>query len=225
MISYTHTKRLIDIILACIHLIVLAPIIIPIMIALRLTGEGYIWYKQERIGYKNQPFMIWKFATMLKDSPNMEGGIITTKKDPRITPLGSFLRKTKINEIPQLINILKGDMSFIGPRPVMRQSFEAYPKEIQGIIYNVKPGLSGIGSIIFRDEEELITEVKNRGEDTWDFYKNKIYPFKGRLEKWYQENQSPSTDFKLFLLTAWVVLFPQSDLPQRIFLDLPSREG
>ncbi|MDX1774870.1 sugar transferase [Oceanihabitans sediminis] len=94
---------------------------------------------------------MWKFASMLKDSPNMAGGIMTTKKDPRITPMGGFLRKSKINELLQLINIFKGDMSIVGPRPVMRISFEAYPEEVQKVIYNVKPGLTGIGSIIFRD--------------------------------------------------------------------------
>lgn len=221
--AYKHIKRLIDIILAGVHLLILAPLMIPIMIALRLSGEGYVWYRQERVGYKNKPFYILKFATMLKDSPNMEGGIITTKNDPRMTPLGPFLRKTKINEMPQLINILKGDMSFIGPRPVMRESFESYPKDIQEIIYNVKPGLTGIGSIIFRDEEELITKVKQDGGDVWDFYKNKIYPYKGELEKWYQNKQNLLTDIKLFFLTAWVVLFPKSKLPNNCFSDLPKR--
>ena len=127
---------------------------------MKFTGEGYIFYKQERVGYKNKPFLIWKFATMLKDSANMPGGIMTTKKDPRITPMGGFLRKSKINELPQLFNIFFGRMSVVGPRPVMKVSFEAYPNEIQKVIYNVKPGLTGIGSIIFRDEEELILKLK-----------------------------------------------------------------
>src|SRR5690606_32878377 len=191
---YRTFKRVCDIVVSGIALVILAPLLIPIMIGLKLTGEGYIWYKQERVGYKNKPFLIWKFATMLKDSPNMAGGIMTTKKDPRITPMGGFLRKSKINELPQLINIFKGDMSIVGPRPVMRISFEAYPAEVQKVIYNVKPGLTGIGSIIFRDEEELITQVKNKGEDTWAFYKNHIYPFKGEVEKWYQQNESLIVD-------------------------------
>ena len=104
---YKLFKRSCDIVISGILLIILAPLLIPIMIGLKLTGEGYIFYKQERVGYKNQPFLIWKFATMLKDSPNMTGGIITTNKDPRITPMGGFLRKSKINELPQLINIFK----------------------------------------------------------------------------------------------------------------------
>ena len=221
---YHAIKRFFDILLSGIALLILSPLLIPIMIGLKLTGEGYIWYKQERVGYKNQPFLIWKFATMLKDSPNMAGGIITTKKDPRITPMGGFLRKSKINELPQLINIFKGDMSIVGPRPVMKVSFDAYPPDVQEVIYNVKPGLTGIGSIVFRDEEELITEVKNKGGDTWKFYKEDIYPFKGELEKWYQEHESFVTDVKIIFITAWVILKPESEIVYKWFKDLPRRE-
>lgn len=220
---YLIFKRICDIVLSGILILILSPLLIPIMIGLKLTGEGYIFYKQERVGFKNKNFFILKFATMLKDSPNMAGGVITTKKDPRITPMGGFLRKSKINELPQLFNIFLGDMSIVGPRPVMPISFNAYPEQVQKVIYNVRPGLTGIGSIIFRDEEELITEVKNNGGDTWDFYKNKIYPFKGELEKWYQKNQSFLVDVKLIVLTAWVILNSSSKLTQKWFKDLPKR--
>lgn len=220
---YLFLKRLLDVFCASFALLVLSPLLIPIVIGLKLTGEGYIWYFQERVGYKNKRFNIFKFATMLKNSPNMAGGIITTKKDPRITPMGGFLRKSKINELPQLINILKGDMSIVGPRPVMPQSFAAYPEDIQKLIYNVRPGLTGIGSIVFRDEEELITKVKNDGDDTWGFYKNTIYPFKGELERWYQNNNSFIVDIQLIILTAWVILFPESNLVYTWFKDLPKR--
>ncbi|SFT63094.1 Sugar transferase involved in LPS biosynthesis (colanic, teichoic acid) [Lishizhenia tianjinensis] len=221
---YKILKRLSDILVSGICILILSPLLIPIMIGLKLTGEGYIWYLQERVGYKNEKFSIIKFATMLKDSPNMSGGAITTKRDPRITPMGGFLRKSKINELPQLINIFKGDMSVVGPRPVMQVSFDAYPDEVQEVIYNVQPGLTGIGSIIFRDEEELITLVKDRGEDTWDFYKNKIYPFKGEVEKWYQSNQGFATDLKIIFITAWVILFPKSEIVYKAFKDLPARK-
>ena len=160
---------------------------------------------------------------MLKDSPNMAGGLITTKKDPRLTPMGGFLRSSKINELPQLLNILFGNMSVVGPRPVMQKSFDTYPEEVQKVIYNVKPGLTGIGSIIFRDEESLITQVRDNGGDTWDFYKNTIYPFKGQVEQWYQHNQSFLTDLTIIFLTAWVILFPQSQLIYKVFPTLPRR--
>jgi len=160
---------------------------------------------------------------MLKNSANMPGGIMTTKKDPRITPMGGFLRKSKINELPQLFNIFFGHMSIVGPRPVMNLSFESYPDHIQKVIYNVKPGLTGIGSIIFRDEEELITEVENNGGDVWEFYKGKIYPFKGELEMWYQNHKSFILDMKLIFLTAWVILSPTSKLYEKWFKDLPKQ--
>ncbi len=220
---YKLFKRTLDLIITLVTIILFLPLLIPIMIGLKLTGEGYIWYFQERVGFKNKLFDIWKFATMLKDSPNIGTGLITTKKDPRITPMGGFLRSSKINELPQLINILRGEMSIVGPRPVMKKSFEQYPEHIQKVIYNVTPGLTGIGSIIFRDEEDLITNVKEKGGDIWDFYVHKIYPYKGELELWYQENASIYTDIMIIFLTAWVIIFPKSELYHNIFKDLPKR--
>ena len=98
------------------------------------------------------------------------------------------MRKTKINELPQIVNILKGDISFVGPRPLILSSFEVYPESIQSKIYNVKPGLTGIGSIIFRDEESLLSAIKD--EDPHVYYKRVIAPYKGDLELWYQKNRS-----------------------------------
>jgi len=221
---YLAIKRFFDMLASAVAIIILSPLLIPILIGLKLTGEGYIFYKQERIGLHNVPFSILKFATMLKDSPNMTGGLITTKKDPRITPMGGFLRSSKINELPQLFNIFLGDMSVVGPRPVMKKSFDAYPENVRKEIYKVKPGLTGIGSIVFRDEEELITKVKDRGGDTWEFYKNTIYPHKGKLEQWYQQHQSFWVDIKIIFATAWVVLFPQSEIVYNWFKGIPRRE-
>jgi lipopolysaccharide/colanic/teichoic acid biosynthesis glycosyltransferase len=221
---YLVFKRLADICSSGFALLLLAPLLIPIIIGLKLTGEGYIFYLQDRVGFKNKIFKVFKFATMLKDSPNMAGGALTTKGDPRITPMGGFLRKTKINELPQLINILNGDMSVVGPRPVMKkQSFDHYPPDVQKVIYNVRPGLTGIGSLVFRDEEELITQVKESGRDAMRFYVEDIYPHKGELEKWYQENISFLTDLKIIFATAWAVLRPNTDIAYNWFKDLPKR--
>ena len=220
---YLISKRIFDIVLSVLALLLLSPILFPIIILLKLTSEGEIFYLQERIGKMNKPFMIIKFATMLKNSSKMKGGYITLKNDPRLTFMGGFLRKSKINELPQLINILLGHMSFVGPRPVMRVSFESYPKDVQKVIYNVKPGLTGIGSIIFRDEEEIITKVKIKGGDIWDFYKNIIYPFKGNLELWYQQKRTFILDLKLIFLTAFVIVFPNTKLYEIFFKDLPKR--
>lgn len=218
---YKHFfKRIIDIILSSLALIVLSPILIPVVIGLLLTGEHYIFYFQQRIGYKNKPFHIWKFATMLKESPNLAGGLHTTRKDPRILPMGGFLRKTKINELPQLINIVIGDMSIVGPRPLVDKTFEPYSQEVKNNIYNVKPGLTGIGSIVFRDEERLLSETKLKPSV---FYAQFIAPYKGKLELWYQKNQSFYTDVVLIFLTAWVIIFPESNLLYKVFKDLPER--
>lgn len=213
-------KRFFDIFFSALALGILSPLFILICIGLLLSGEHYIFYFQKRIGYKNKPFFIWKFATMLKNSPNIGTGIHTTRKDPRILPMGEFLRKTKINELPQIINILKGDMSIVGPRPLVDKTFEPYPEHVKAIIYNVKPGLTGIGSIVFRDEERLLSETKLSLED---FYKSHISPYKGELELWNQKNLSFYNDFMLIFLTAWVIISPKSQLVYRIFKDLPIR--
>jgi lipopolysaccharide/colanic/teichoic acid biosynthesis glycosyltransferase len=217
---YPFLKRLLDLLIASLAFLFLLPFMIPIVIGLLLTGEGYVFYFQERIGQYSRPFHIWKFATMLKDSPNLGTGMITLRNDSRITPMGAFLRKTKINELPQIINVLKGDMSIVGPRPTVAKHYHAYPEEIGKKIYTSKPGVTGIGSVIFRDEEELIS---NSGQEPFEYYQNVIIPYKGKLELWYQENASIWLDLVIIFLTAWVIFFPKSNLPYRIFKDLPKR--
>ena len=218
---YIFFKRLLDIIVSLITLTLLLPLFIPIIIILKFSAEGEVFYFQERYGIYNSRFQIWKFATMLKNSMNMGTGSITLKGDSRVTKIGSFLRKTKINELPQIINILKGDISLVGPRPLVTKTFKAYSEEVQSKIYNVKPGLTGIGSIIFRDEESIISAVIN--EDPHKFYKRVIAPYKGELELWYQSNCSFFLDLKLIFMTAWVILVPTSKLYEKWFKDLPIR--
>jgi len=213
-------KNILGIVLALIALIVISPILIPVCIGLLLTGEHYVFYFQKRIGYKNKYFNIWKFATMLKASPNLGTGLYTTKNDPRIMPMGNFLRKTKINELPQLINVLKGDMSIVGPRPLVDKTFVPYSDYVKSVIYNVKPGLTGIGSIVFRNEEQLLSETKMPLEE---FYAKHISPYKGELELWYQNHLSLYTDLMLILLTAWTIISPKSNLVYKVFKDLPER--
>ena len=185
-----------------------------------LTGEGYVFYFQKRRGLKNQYFDIWKFATMLKNSPNIGTGSITLRNDPRVTPVGKYLRKSKINELPQLINVLLGSMSVVGPRPLVDKTFFAYPEDIRDLVYIEKPGITGIGSIVFRDEERLISASDM---EPHTFYEQHIAPYKGALEIWYQKNISFYTDLMIILLTIWVILFPESDLHFKIFKDLPKR--
>ena len=218
---YKFSKRLLDIIVSLTTLIILLPVFTPIIIILRFSAEGEVFYFQERYGIYNSKFQIWKFATMLKNSMNIGTGSITLQNDPRVTKIGSFLRKTKINELPQIINILKGDISLVGPRPLVTKTFKAYNEEVQSKIYNVKPGLTGIGSIIFRDEESIISAVKD--EDPHDFYKRVIAPYKGDLEMWYQEHNSFFLDLQLIFMTAWVILSPTSNLYKKWFKDFPKR--
>jgi len=201
-------------------MIILSPLLIPVILGLLLTGEHYVFYLQERIGFKNKKFSIYKFATMLKNSPSIGSGLHTTIGDPRILPMGGFLRKTKINELPQLLNIFIGNMSIIGPRPLVDKTFNPYSDIIKKNIYNIKPGLSGIGSIIFRNEEVLLS---NSTIPLDEYYKKFISPYKGELELWYQENISLYTDFMIMFLTIWVVLFPESNLVYKVFRDLPKK--
>jgi lipopolysaccharide/colanic/teichoic acid biosynthesis glycosyltransferase len=133
------------------------------------------------------------------------------------------LRKTKINELPQLFNIFLGDMSIVGPRPLVDKTFAPYSDEVKAKIYNVKPGLTGIGSVVFRDEETLLSECVAKGMDIDEAYAKIISPYKGALEMWYQEHLNLWTDMMLIFLTAWVIVFPKSELMNKIFKDLPKR--
>ena len=218
---YNFSKRLLDIVVSFLAILILTPLLLPIIIILRFSSEGYVFYLQDRIGKNKKNFKIIKFATMLKDSPNLASGSITLSGDWRVTRPGKFLRKTKINELPQIINILKGDISLVGPRPLVTKTFTAYNEEVQSKIYNVKPGLTGIGSIIFRDEESIISAVID--EDPHEFYKRIIAPYKGELEMWYQSNNSFFLDLQLIFMTAWVIFVPTSKLYEKWFKDLPKR--
>ena len=210
-------QRLLDILLSGLALLVLSPLLLPIAIALRFTGEGEVFYVQQRVGRGNRTFGLYKFATMLKNSPSIGTGTVTLKHDPRVLPLGRFLRKTKINELPQLLNIFKGDMSIVGPRPQTHRCFDAFPAASQGEIVKVRPGLSGIGSIVFRDEEELM----HASAQPERFYDDVIMPYKGSLEEWYVAHQGLVTYALCIFATAWVVAFPHSRMVWRLFPGLP----
>lgn len=215
-----HIKGIADSLLALIALILLLPLLLPVTIILLLTGEHSVIYRQVRIGYKNNSFRIWKFATMRKGSSKMGTGSLTLRNDSRVLPVGKYLRMTKINELPQIINVLIGNMSIVGPRPLMEVDFLKFPAHVQKRIYNVKPGITGIGSIIFRDEEKWIS---NADIDPHEYDKKVIAPYKGELELWYQENQSFLTDAKLVFCTVWVILFPHTQMPYKIFKGLPEK--
>lgn len=210
-------QRLLDIFISALALLVLAPLLVPIAIALRLSGEGEVFYTQDRVGLHGRLFGLYKFATMLKDSPNIGTGTVTVKDDPRVLPMGKFLRRTKINELPQLLNIFLGHMSIIGPRPQTRRCFDAFPDSTQQAIVKVRPGLSGIGSIVFRGEEDMLYHHA----EPMRFYDDVIAPYKGALEEWYVEHADLRTYLACIVITAWVVLVPRSSVAWIAFPDLP----
>jgi lipopolysaccharide/colanic/teichoic acid biosynthesis glycosyltransferase len=210
--------RFFDILFSAFAILVLIPFMLPIMIILKMTGEHYIFYKQARVGRYGKDFGLLKFATMLKDSPNLPGGTFTLKNDSRILPLGKFLRKTKINELPQLINIFLGQMSIIGYRPLLRKGYDTYSAETKQRLYNLIPGLSGIASIILRNEEEIIQKMDNKD----DFYNNIIMPYKGKLESWFVDNYTLLNYFKIMFVTVIIVLQPSSCMREKTFRNLPS---
>ena len=214
----TALIRCFDIIFSALAIVVLFPFMIPIMIALKLTGEHYIFYLQPRVGKGGKDFMVLKFATMLKDSPNLPGGVLTQKNDPRILPMGKFLRKTKINELPQLVNILIGQMSVVGPRPQARRHYELYSDAVKREIDKVPPGLSGIASIVFRDEEAILDQVHG---DRDHFHDTIIAPYKGELEVWWVRHRTLANYFKIIILTIIVLFAPHSRLYHKWFRDLP----
>ena len=210
-------QRFFDIFLSFIALVVLTPLLLPVMIILRFTGEGEILYIQQRAGHGGHEFGLLKFATMLKNSPNIGSGEITVRNDPRILPFGKLLRKTKLNELPQLWNILVGDMSVVGPRPMVLNTYANYPDSARDKLNTVRPGLSGVGSIIFRDEEKYLAGR----EDPMIFYREHIIPYKSDLEVWFVENNSLWLYIKVIAVTAWVVIFSQSNIADTAFKGLP----
>lgn len=209
--------RFFDILFSLLAIIVLFPFMLPIVIVLKLTGEHDIFYAQARIGKDGKPFCVLKFATMLRNSPNMSGGLITAPDDPRLLPMGKFLRRTKINELPQLLNVFIGQMSVVGYRPFAREHFDLYDDEVKKNMNKIRPGLTGIGSVFFRNEEEILHSISNREY----FHDNVITPYKGKLECWYIKNQTVKNYLLLIICTVIVVVNGRSNIWERFFKDLP----
>ena len=185
--------RLLDILLSIAGIFLLLPLFILISFILKITGENKILYKQKRVGKNKNFFYLYKFATMLSDSPNIGSGELTQYNDPRVLPVGKFLRKTKVNELPQIFNILLGDMSIIGPRPLVEEGEENYTLDASTIIRSIRPGITGIGSIILRDEESYYAHRR----DAKEFYIRVISPYKQSLELWYVNNKSSFLNVKI----------------------------
>lgn len=214
-------KRLLDIVLSLVALAILAAPFAFIMIVLRFTGEGKIWFSQKRVGKGGELFNVYKFVTMYEGSELRGNKDITVPGDTRVLPVGRVLRKFKLNELPQFVNVLKGDMSMVGWRPLLPQGFELYPHEIQINLHKIKPGLTGIGSLAFNSEEEIIGEARRGGDDLRLCYRDEIMPYKGDLECWYIANQSLAIDLKILIATLLIMLSRKSTSYRRWFKGLP----
>jgi len=191
-------KRVFDVCCSALGLVVTSPILLAAAVAVGTTSPGGVLFRQERMGRGGKPFTIYKFRSMRKDNAGLK---ITTGHDARVTPVGKFLRKSKIDELPQLWNVLKGDMSFVGPRPEVKEYTDLYNAE-QRQIFLVRPGITDLASIEFRNENDLLTS----SDDPNRTYIEEIMPYKIDLGLTYIENLSLGYDIKLILRTLITVI-------------------
>lgn len=189
-------KRWVDVCLALLGLLALFPALILVALLIKMDSRGPVFFKQERIGRNFKPFLIYKFRTMVKDSA-FKGRMITVGSDPRITRMGRFLRKVKIDELPQLINVFKGEMSFVGPRPELRKYVEKFRNDFKEIL-SIRPGITDLASIKYRREAELLAS----SEDPEEEYISTILPEKIKLGKDYLRRSSLSFDFSIMIKTV-----------------------
>ncbi len=217
---YSFIKRFFDILFSLIFLIVLSPLWLTVIVILSVSKHRQIFYFQRRVGKYNKPFYVWKFSTMTPHKETIGNGLLSIRNDSRVTKIGHYLRKTKLDEIPQLVNILRGEMSFVGPRPLIYTWFKAYSPDIQKRVYLSTPGITGVGSLVFRNEETLLA---NCGMNSQEYYKNIILPYKGTCEIWYLEHRSLFLDTKLLVLTALIPFLSKTTDETKWFKGLPSK--
>jgi len=195
-------KRLFDIIVSFLGLVFLSPVFLIIGLMVKLDSEGPVFYRGVRVGRFGKQFRIFKFRTMVRDAEEL-GGPSTAADDPRLTRTGRFLRKYKLDELPQLISILRGEMSFVGPRPEVKMYVDMMSEEEKKIILSVKPGLTDLASLENMSEGERLRGSKDPEKD----YLEKIRPTKIRLQKEYVKTRSFILDIKILLYTLWRIFF------------------
>jgi lipopolysaccharide/colanic/teichoic acid biosynthesis glycosyltransferase len=204
-------KMLLDVILSILGLIVLFPVFLIVAVAIKIDSPGPVFFSQKRIGKNFKPFNLYKFRSMINDAPR-KGAAITGEDDPRITRLGRLLRKTKIDEFPQLFNVLKGDMSLVGPRPEVKKYVERFKKEYKEIL-KVRPGITDYASLHFRAQESTILKGRENPEE---FYFNNIFPEKVKLTMEYMKSSSLLGDLKLIFFTIYMVFYPADAINKTI---------
>lgn len=188
-------KRLFDFIVAFMGVVLLSPLLLMVAFLIMIYSKGPVLFRQERIGRGGCPFLIYKFRTMVADAPH-KGGLITPDGDPRVTWVGHLLRKTKIDELPQLFNVLRGDMSLVGPRPEVRKYVELFCQDFEEIL-SVKPGITDLASLTYRDESAILGKSRDPEQE----YIGHILPDKIRLAKEYIRKSSFFFDLNLMLKT------------------------
>lgn len=196
------TKRLGDIVVAATGIVILAPVFAAIAISIRLEDGGPVFYRQLRIGRAGKPFEIDKFRSMTRD-PKGAGSPLTIAGDPRVTRVGAFLRRAKLDELPQLFNVLRGEMSLVGPRPEAPDLMRHYSRSQHAIMVSVRPGMTDYASVLLRDESELLAHAR----DPARFYRERIMPLKCELCARYVTDMSPLTDMRIVLATIWSIVF------------------
>jgi lipopolysaccharide/colanic/teichoic acid biosynthesis glycosyltransferase len=199
------TKRLEDIVVAAIGIVILAPVFAVIAIAIRLEDGGPVFYRQVRVGRAGRPFEIDKFRSMIP-APRGAGSPLTIAGDPRVTRVGAFLRRAKLDELPQLFNVLQGEMSLVGPRPEAPDLMLHYSRSQRAVMVSVRPGMTDYASVLLRDESELLA----RAPDPARFYRERIMPLKCELCARYVNDMGPLTDMRIVLATIWSIVFPRA---------------
>ena len=193
-----YRKRLFDMVCAALGLLVLSPVLLVCALLVGLTSPGGVLFRQERVGKDGVPFTIYKFRSMRKDNAGLK---ISTSGDSRITPVGRVLRKAKLDELPQLWNVLKGDMSFVGPRPEVREYTDLYTPEQRQVLL-VRPGITGLASIRYRNENDLLSASADPNRT----YIEEVIPAKLALDLEYIPRACVSYDIKLILETLVTVV-------------------
>ena len=204
---YTGSKRLIDVILSGVAMCVLPPLYVGVSVLLRLAGEGNVLFRQRRVGKGGAQFTLFKFTTMASGSA--VSGDITYGDDPRVLPVGKWLSALKIDELPQLWNTFRGEMTLVGPRPLTARAFNCYSPRVQEIVKSMRPGVTGVGSLVFRNEDRILAQAPG---DPKEYYDKVIIPLKGQLETWYFAHRSLHVDLLILACTLVAVPWPRSRL-------------
>ncbi len=205
-------KRVLDILGSTVGLLILSPFLLGIAVAIKLDSPGELFFRQERIGGGGRPFRIFKFRSMVAGAPQL-GRAITARADDRITRVGALLRKTKLDELPQLINVLKGDMSLVGPRPEVPEFLNLYTPEQHALIVSLRPGMTDYASILFRDESSLL----DRQDDPVEIYRREIMPIKFAYYERYSRDVGFLTDLRIIAATVSLLVFKH--VPERFGIE------